>query len=132
MRIEEHRVPAAQLASAIEALLDAGPSIIEEIADTLRYSTAAVRVRLLQLAKEGRAHRQRIQGGNNPGLFYRWHAGPALERPDHNACTDPVELSPVQITVHSYPAINRRDPMVAAFFGQHFSPRKMAGHTVPA
>lgn len=132
MRVEEHRVPTAQLASAIEALLDTGPCMIEEIADTLRYSSGAVRVRLLQLAKEGRAHRQRIQAGNNPGLFYRWHAGPQLGRLDQDACTDPVELSPVQITVHSYPAINRRDPMVAAFFGQPFSPRKMAGHTVPA
>ena len=132
MRVGEHRVPTAQLASAIEALLDTGPCIIEEIADTLRYSSGAVRVRLLQLAKEGRAHRQRIQGRNNPALFYRWHAGPQPGRLDHDACTDPVELSPVQITVHSYPAINRRDPMVAAFFGQPFSPRKMAGHTVPA
>ncbi|RYE73422.1 MAG: hypothetical protein EOO81_00535 [Oxalobacteraceae bacterium] len=132
MRVEEHRVPTAQLASAIAALLDTGPCVIEEIADTLGYSSGAVRVRLLQLAKEGRAHRQRIQGGNNPALFYRWHAGPQLGALGHDPCTDVAELSPVQITVHSYPSINRRDPMVAAFFGQHFSPGNMAAQTVPA
>lgn len=132
MRVEEHRVPTAQLTSAIEALLDTGPCIIEEIADTLRYSAGAVRVRLLQLAKEGRVHRQRIQVGNNPGLFYRWHAGPAPGGRGHDPRMDVPELAPVQITVHAYPSINRRDPMVAAFFGQHFSPRKLASQTVPA
>jgi hypothetical protein len=120
MSEQKRRVPIEQLVSAIEELLGARPSIIDEIAHVLRYSAAAIRVRLHQLMQEGRAHRQRIPCVNNPAVFYRWHAGPGAGRIDGAPSLDMAEsdLRPVQVTVHTYPVVNRRDPLVAAFFGR--------------
>jgi hypothetical protein len=117
---QKHRVPIEQLVSAIEELLWTGPSIIDDIAHVLCYSAAAIHVRLHQLMQEGRAHRQRIRCVNNPAVFYRWHAGPGAGRIDGapNLDMDESDLRPVQVTVHTYPVVNRRDPLVAAFFGQ--------------
>lgn len=120
MSEKKHRVPVKQLMSAIEELLKTRPSIIDELAHVLRYSAAAIRVRLYQLMQEGRAHRQRIACVNNPAVFYCWYPGPAARHIDGAPILDMAEndLLPVQVTKHSYPAVNRRDPLVAAFFGQ--------------
>lgn len=110
------RIPIAQLAAAIEDMLQDGPHVVDEIVHALHYSGAAVRTRLHQLMKEGRVHRRRIACDDNPALLYRWHAGPP-EREEFDA-----DLAPVQVTVQRYPAVGRRDPLVAALFGLHRQP----------
>lgn len=118
MKHETQRVSIERLAGAIEELLQDGPRIVDDIVEAVHYSGAAVRIRLGQLMKEGRVHRRRIACDNNPALFYRWHAGP----PEHAASEegrglDDADLPPVQVTVHTYPKVDRRDPLVAALFG---------------
>jgi len=125
MEDEKHRASTAELARAIESLLASAPQTIDQMADTLHYSSAAVRQRLFRLMKDGRVHRQRIHCAGNPALLYRWHAGPAQNGADGMAGGRLAYLSPVQVTVHVYPAVNRRDPMVAAFFGQYANASKM-------
>lgn len=118
MSHQEYRVPIARLTAAIEELLEEGPCIVDEIAHALRYSGAAVRLRLNQLMKAGRVHRRRIGCANNPGLFYRWHIGQANNDVGQDTGENFSDLPPIQLTVQTYPAVNRRDPLVAALFGK--------------
>ena len=119
MNPRDSRVPIEQLPAAIEELLKAGPRVLASIAAALGYSVAAVRPRIAQLHLENRVHRKRnrIQGWPG-GMCYMWHygpgpeaTGPAAPRPEGQA------IVPSQKSVRTYPAINRRDPLVAALFG---------------
>lgn len=125
MRARDRKVPIQQLMAAIEEVLKAGPRGIGEIARELGYSPVALRWRLEQLELENRAHRQREQIKSWSGLYYRWHHGPAAGN-DALFAASPVQqeagkaqqgMVPFQSTVRTYPAVNRRDPLVAALFG---------------
>ncbi len=125
MRSQDKRVPIAQLPMAIEHVLAGGPRTIGEIARALGYSVVAVRARLEQLEIDERAHRVRTPINAWAGYAYMWHLGAAagaevLPCAVH-AQTRPTlaehGVVPCQSTVRTYPAINRRDPLVAALFG---------------
>lgn len=117
------QVPVEQLTVAIEALLRAGPRVIDAIARELGYSVAAVRPRLEQLQLDGRAYRVRVRFTDWPGMCYCWHAGAAIDAPVEQVVVTPERAAqqrlgmPLQATVRTYPAIDRRDPLVAALFG---------------
>ena len=123
MSAPNRKVELTDLPEALLAVLAKGPREIREIAAELGYSTRAVLSRLEQLQIEQRAHRRRVQIKTWAGLCYHWYLGPDLEAP---AALDgaPARPSlaqqaivPFQSTVRTYPAINRRDPLVAALFG---------------
>lgn len=119
MNPQDSRVPIEQLPAAIEELLKAGPHVMDSIARELGYSVAAVRPRIAQLHLENRVHRQLVKVRIWPGgMCYTWHHGPG---PDAAAPSSPrpagEAIVPSQKSVRSYPAINRRDPLVAALFG---------------
>ena len=125
MRTQDRKVPIEQLLTAIEELLKAGPRGIGDIARALGYSPVAVRWRLEQLELEHKAHRQREQIKSWSGLYFRWHHGPAvgvdtlLAGPlsQQGASAAHQGMVPFQSTVRTFPAVNRRDPLVAALFG---------------
>lgn len=112
------------LERAIEALLEAGPHLADELARQAGCSLAATRQRLDRLLAQQRVHREKVNLGQ-PRWQYRWHAGPATtvaETPTAEADTADAlaqeAWTPMQRTVHDYPAVGRRDPLVAALFGR--------------
>lgn len=125
MRAQDRKVPIDQLPGALVNILAAGPREIRELARELGYSVGPVLARLEQLAIEQRAHRRRVQINTWTGICYHWYLGPDANAPvvldgahaqDRPSLTQQV-IVPFQSTVRTYPAINRRDPLVAALFG---------------
>jgi len=118
----EKPVPIAELLSAVEQALEAGPRHLKELVRELGCSEFAVRRRLLQLESEHRAHRVRV---STQGLCYLWHTGPAPGAKIPNPIIPDQDLpraeqrvsAPYQSTVRSWPLITRRDDLVAALFG---------------
>lgn len=108
------------LEAAIETLLGAGPHLADQLAHGTGYSLAATRLRLERLLERGHVHREKVNLGQ-PRWQYLWHAGPAPAvapaRTEESAGDDDDAFAPVQTTVHSYPRVGRRDPLVAALFG---------------
>jgi len=125
MRAQDKRVPIGQLLTAVEDVLRNGPRTIGALAQELGYSVVAVRARLEQLELEQRAHRVKVPINSFSGFAFQWHHGAAA----NDACSSPAVLAqqrpgpadqgavPFQSTVRTFPAINRRDPLVAALFG---------------
>lgn len=94
----------------IAGLLAEGPKFVEELVKLTKYSSSVCRARLYVLEADGEAHRQRVVINNN--VCSRWIAGPATDEKD-----GPVWLAH-QPTYRKYPPIVRRDPLVAALFGE--------------
>lgn len=128
MNTANRKVPIAQLADAIEVALKRAPSLIQDLCLELGYSRHAVYVRLLDLMAAGRVRYVEVRTAGGLGLARQWHPGRAsaeeLEellraRLARAAVPDrgPIE-QPCQVTLRTYPALRRRDPLVAAFFGQ--------------
>lgn len=125
MRAQDRRVPIEQLLPAIEQVLKSGPRVIDQIAREVGYSVGAVRSRLQQLELENRAHRRRVIFENWSGICYHWYHGAAVDAmvvPQAASVQEALgpeqqAVVPFQCTVRTYPAINRRDPLVAALFG---------------
>lgn len=125
MRAQDRKVPIEQLPEAIEEILNAGPRAIGEIARALGYSIVAVRTRLEQLEIEQRAHRRRLVLKSWSGVLYLWHIGADVDAPtlldatlaQNGLSREQQAIIPFQSTVRTFPAINRRDPLVAALFG---------------
>ena len=125
MRAQDKKVPISQLLAAVEGVLETGPRTIGAIAQELGYSVVAVRARLEQLELEQRAHRVKVPINSFSGFAFQWRHGAAA----NDACPPPAALAqqrpgladqgvvPFQSTVRTFPAINRRDPLVAALFG---------------
>jgi hypothetical protein len=126
MRARDRKVPIAELATSIRDLLKTGPRTIGEVARELGYSIVAVRARLEQLELDQLAHRRQIQIQAWSGVCFLWYEGPAdgaalklgeaLATPGGPTREQQV-IIPFQATVRTYPAVNRRDPLVAALFG---------------
>lgn len=124
MNRPDSRVPIEQLPAAIEELLKRGPRSFDQIARAVGWSQSAVRKRVEQLALDGRVHRRRVRV-DCPGFSYNWFYGPAPEAaalPSHALAQEPQRADlrvqvPFQYSVRVYPAIDRRDPLVAALFG---------------
>ncbi|KQQ93645.1 hypothetical protein [Massilia sp. Leaf139] len=126
MRANDRKVPLAQLLCAVEDVIAARPRGIIEVARELGYSVGAVRARLEQLELEQRAHRRQIAIKGWCGVAYLWYAGPAdtaeLKLGETLVAQgapnrEEQAMIPFQSTVRTFPAINRRDPLVAALFG---------------
>lgn len=115
MRSQDRKVPAEQLTLAIENVLRTGPHSIDELSRELGYSVSAVRSRLDVLVYEQRVHRRKVTFKSWTGVGYFWHYGAAPDIPVAEVV--PQATVPFQSTVQTYPAINRRDPLVAALFG---------------
>jgi len=125
MRAQDNKVPIGQLLGAIESVLATGPRTIGSLAQELGYSVVAVRARLEQLELEQRAHRVKVPINSFSGFAFQWRHGAAA----NDACPSLAVLAqlrpgladqgvvPFQSTVRTYPAVNRRDPLVAALFG---------------
>lgn len=117
----KHKVSIDELGPAVEEALKVGRCLVDAIARDLGYSTTTIKKRLERLEHAGRAHRARIPG--RLGLAYRWHHGPgpdAVVAPVYVAPALPYSqqgFTPFQYTIRTYPAIDRRDPLVAALFG---------------
>ena len=121
------RGKADPLEAAIESLLGAGPRLADDLARDAGYSLAATRLRLDNLLHRQRIHREKVHLGQ-PRWQYLWHLGPAalsaqlpvpVPVPGRDGAGDAEAelLAPSQATVCSYPAVGRRDPLVAALFG---------------
>jgi len=126
MRALDRKVPITELLTAVEDVLKAAPRGIREIARELGYSVVAVRARLEELELEQRAHRRQILVTGWSGVCYLWYAGPAVGAALNAGETlaaqgghsrEQQATVPFQATVRTWPAINRRDPLVAALFG---------------
>lgn len=117
----KHKVSPEELEPAVEEALKAGQCVVDAIARKLGYSTTTIKKRLEQLELAGRAHRARIPG--RLGLAYRWHPGPSPDAAPSSVHVAPAlpygkqGSTPFQYTIRTYPAIDRRDPLVAALFG---------------
>lgn len=129
MTTENHKVPATQLASEIEAALTRAPKTIQGLCLELGYSPHAVKGRLLDLMTEGRARYVSVKTktARGHGKAKVWQIGQATQeqldamlktRRDRAAVEDrgPIE-NPRQVTSRTYPALRQRDPLVAALFG---------------
>lgn len=111
------------LPAAIEQLLEAAPRAVLDLSRVLGYSERAIRPRLEQLQLDRRAHRVRVKLTKSPGVSYRWHAGAAPDSVEQVPVATPDLCRrqrlglPIQTIVREYPAVNRRDPLVAALHG---------------
>lgn len=109
-------VPPEQLKTAIEQHLQAGPRIMHALARLVGYSESVVRVRLLELEEQLRAHRVSVSAARIGGRHWEWRIGPApIADVDHDEADDAD--APRQGSTRHYPPINRRDDLVAALFG---------------
>lgn len=114
-----------QLDDTIEELLKAAPRHVNEVTRAVGWSIRTVRPRLEQLELDHRAHRVRIELATSPTVCYQWHHGPSPDAAPAAKCRLSVELPnpklraiiPFQYSVQNYPAIDSRDPLVAALFG---------------
>ncbi len=118
------RIAPDLLEHRIEELLASGPRLADELAREAGFSLAATRLRLERLLDRQRVHREKVQLGQ-PRWQYRWHLGPPAAIPDEvpeqamheEQDMHEEDLTPSQRTVFDYPAVGRRDPLVAALFG---------------
>jgi DNA-binding Lrp family transcriptional regulator len=127
MKQRQSKAACQQLAANILTLLQQRPRTVFELAEELRFSQHAVRARLRRLLAEGQAHFVEEPPKHNLSVSHMWHIGPATAEQIEKAARAELERTekpqagvvaiPMQETVRAYPAINRRDPLVAALFG---------------
>jgi biotin operon repressor len=111
---------AHRLADSILALVNAAPRSNEELRTLTGFSRSAVSKYLEKLESSGLVHRRRKEIHRASGYQYMWHNGPA--KPGASVEVVPAEgnfpgAMPKQRIVREYPSVNRRDWLVAAFFG---------------
>lgn len=97
--------------AAVGALLKEEGIAASVIAEQLGVNPGTIRARLAHLEALGRAARIRTTVSN--GVLDLWYPANVLARVSAKH-GDGV----YQITVKTYPAIDRRDPLVASLFGQ--------------
>jgi hypothetical protein len=104
-----------------QRLVEAAPDglTLQEATRGFPVATSTVRERLEALEELGIVHRVRHTVPGRVGMFFLWHIGakPAaayVEKHTPNALPGSV---PRQPTFRVYPAVDRRDPLVAALFG---------------
>jgi hypothetical protein len=109
------RVPADQLIKQIADLLAVAPRSALKLVDMTGYSIYTVNQRLQELKKDGYAYHVPAHKNGTP---FTWHIGTA-------PYVAPKKVDPDvrQKLTRDYPAIGRRDALVAALFG----PAKPAG-----
>jgi len=118
---------AGALATRIVETLRRNPSTMLQLCDELRVSHASIRVRLYDLMETGRVHYVETPTCGGRGLAHVWHLGAASKeqldalgqkRAARSAVKDrgPIGV-PLQVTTRAYAPTNRRDPLVAALFG---------------
>lgn len=110
------RVESKRLGGQVLELLETCPHTVIELAELTGFSIFAIQKRLRTFEDGGYVHRQRMT--TPTGHCFLWHHG---RRPADMTvlCVE----KPNRPTYRIYPAVNRRDPLVAALFG----PAKPAG-----
>lgn len=103
--------PALPLYDAILACIRAGTNMTNDIAAALGCSRATVHNRLHELKHMQRAHAVRRGMGPYRQMIWIEGAAPEMEPDDDEAD------GPLRTVLTAYPAIDRRDPLVAALFG---------------
>lgn len=111
----------ANLTPGILRILTRGPQSAAAIGVELGVAGSTVRGRLSELQLEGRAHSVK-DPSPKLGARFIWHIGPGKEGAAVTQSRKTIGAM-YQVTLKTYPAENRRDPMVAALFGQ---PRQVA------
>lgn len=116
------RIPIERLNDAMLDLLKSGASTIDFLASKTGYAYATIRTRLGLLEDRGAVYRTRQHGPDGSGLTYMWHANHSTPVATAALNEDgekpiPGEL-PRRYTTKNYAPIGRRDPLVAALFGQ--------------
>jgi DNA-binding CsgD family transcriptional regulator len=114
----DHLVPVEQIRPEIIRQLGAGPRTLQQLARLLGYSESTVRRHLLDLEEEQRVHRRAGPVTQYRGKLCIWHIGARpldidLPREEFIGAGE----MPRQETTCNYPAVGRRDPLVAALFG---------------
>jgi hypothetical protein len=118
---------AEQLGDRIILMLQRGPAMIQQLCSELGFSRHAVHVRLRALMADGRVHYVEVVTKGGLGLAYAWQLGSApkekldeLRRNQVKRAAIPDRgpiFTPIQVSTRIYPAMNQRDPLVAALFG---------------
>ena len=112
-----HLVPVEQMRPEIMRQLEAGPRTLQQLACLLGYSETTVRRHVLDLEDELRVHRI-SSSRTGRGKLCWWHAGARPIDLDVAPATVPgAGEVPRQQSTCSYPAVGRRDDLVAALFG---------------
>lgn len=113
-----HLIPVADLRAAISSLLKQRPHTVPELAEELGYCASSIRTRLDVLEQRGLAHRVSRLISPAGGRLHIWHDGlaPAVEPEPTAERPIPGEL-PKRFFKSSYPAVGKRDYLVAALFG---------------
>ena len=113
----QHRVPLKQLAARLLEVLNSTTSTCDALATLTGYSRDVVSLRLSRLEEAGCVRREKDVG--KTGMRYIWHAigVPLLDLEDEAAGATKRGGQLHQVTVKTYPAVHRRDPLVASLFG---------------
>jgi predicted transcriptional regulator len=106
------------LAGQLLDLLAGSPTSMDGLAALTGYSTDIVRQRLLRMEEAGCVRREKSAGPT--GLPFIWHPTgvPLLDLKGDTGGNLRRDGQPHQVTVKTYPTIDRRDPLVASLFGQ--------------
>lgn len=107
----KHLVPVDELLDFVSSLLKEAPRTMRELETLTGYSHRPLKKHLAVLIEDGHAHMQRIS--SYPGYKNVYHSGPGFGV----VPVLRVGETPRQRITGSYPAHNRRDPLVSALFG---------------
>jgi hypothetical protein len=116
-----------KLADRIEAVLRTAPRAINDLVKEVGFSRHAVAARLTALLVAGRVHYTETLTNGGLGKSHLWTVGPAPadELEEHRRVhRERAALRargsigmPKQMILKTYPAVDRRDPLVSALFG---------------
>lgn len=104
---------------SILAILKDGPRKVEELRTLTGYSRSGVAGLLERMNVAGQVRRESVEIPTASGYCYVWHACSGQE--DSSSYDDHLFIPgamPKQKTVRQYEPICRRDPLVAALFGE--------------
>lgn len=115
------------LAGKIEAALCRKASTVNDLCRELGFSYPAIKLRLNDMLEAGKVHFIPQVTHNGRGLAHVWYIGAApteqmkkvvSKKAARAAIPDrgPINV-PAQVTTRTYGPMNRRDPLVAALFG---------------
>jgi len=124
-----------ELRSAILDCIEAGMHRTAEIAAHLNLKSDQVSTRLDYLRQLGVIHATRIDNNKRGGFVNDWQMGPGPENQASYGAKDLPRRRATDerrvILSSAYPAIDRRDPLVAALFGAPVAERRAPQQSPP-
>lgn len=123
------RIPAGELLAAIDDFIKVHSRTTAELVKLTRYSDCSVRKRLVVLEERGIIHKIAERCDNGMGLTFHWHAGPVPSKSETSKHVSKPILgeTPRRFFLTTYPAVGRRDALVAALFGPAKQPGLLTG-----